>query len=448
MEPARRIIKENPFRTVGVLQPEEGTWTVSKRFHHPHPLRAVRDRFRAENEFRVLRTLYDRGVRVPRPLEVLRRGRAWEVRMQWIPDALSLEDALPAARERGTLGDLAEELGLLLSSVFRAGVLHPDLHIGNVLVDPAGKPWLVDFQQAKLVSRWKEADAEDVLLTALVGLREITTVACRQRMFLAFAAGLPRELAGVQANAKALLSRVEREGRGERRRRLEVARARWLRASSLCRPAKHLGPERVLCRRDLAGEVLRRLAGPRPPADPSAEPAFYFLDGLPLDALRSAWSSTGRLLEHRLPALRPALFVDAERPWAGFEGPGPLAPCEGTPRAEFARRLGELLGALHERGLDPERLGPDELVQDERGALLLTPRARFTPYEPASDLHSPDQRLRAVVHTGVEARHPLEFVRGYVSAFRRNRREMELVARSLGAVLTPDRAVSTAGRAR
>ena len=33
-----------------------------------------------------------------------------------------------------------------------AGVYHPDLHPGNVMIDPQGQAWLIDFDKAVLFS--------------------------------------------------------------------------------------------------------------------------------------------------------------------------------------------------------------------------------------------------------------------------------------------------------
>jgi membrane-associated phospholipid phosphatase/tRNA A-37 threonylcarbamoyl transferase component Bud32 len=76
-------------------------------------------------------------------------------------DAAQVEDAL--------LTELWRQVGLL----HRAGIAHGDLVTANCMVDPEGRPWLVDFDQAHAASgsAMVERDRAELLaaLTALVG---------------------------------------------------------------------------------------------------------------------------------------------------------------------------------------------------------------------------------------------------------------------------------------
>ena len=76
-------------------------------------------------------------------------------------DAAQVEDAL--------LTELWRQVGLL----HRAGIAHGDLVPGNCMVDPEGRPWLVDFDQAQAASgsAMVERDRAQLLaaLAALVG---------------------------------------------------------------------------------------------------------------------------------------------------------------------------------------------------------------------------------------------------------------------------------------
>jgi undecaprenyl-diphosphatase len=76
-------------------------------------------------------------------------------------DAAQVEDAL--------LTELWRQVGLL----HRAGIAHGDLVPANCMVDPEGRPWLVDFDQAQAASgsAMVERDRAELLaaLTALVG---------------------------------------------------------------------------------------------------------------------------------------------------------------------------------------------------------------------------------------------------------------------------------------
>jgi glycosyltransferase 2 family protein len=76
-------------------------------------------------------------------------------------DTAQLEDAL--------LTELWRQVGLL----HRAGIAHGDLVPANCMVDPGGRPWLVDFDQAHAASgsAMVQRDRAELLaaLTALVG---------------------------------------------------------------------------------------------------------------------------------------------------------------------------------------------------------------------------------------------------------------------------------------
>ncbi|MFQ5505141.1 MAG: lipopolysaccharide kinase InaA family protein, partial [Planctomycetota bacterium] len=68
----------------------------------------------------------------------------------------TLESALdsaadPAARARAV--ELCHEAGELIARACRVGLVHRDLHLGNVFVDQADKPWLLDLHGARFKDR-------------------------------------------------------------------------------------------------------------------------------------------------------------------------------------------------------------------------------------------------------------------------------------------------------
>ncbi|HVS17816.1 MAG TPA: lipopolysaccharide kinase InaA family protein, partial [Planctomycetota bacterium] len=155
-----RTLKSSPARSVR-LESEPGAGDdarrVVKRFAGSGLFAATRDAARARREHELLSELHARGLPVPRPFSLERRDDGWEVAMQWIPRARSLAELLHAGETR----DLpARALGELLARLQSAGVDHPDLHPGNVLIDDTGGVWAIDFHKARRVARLSAARLE------------------------------------------------------------------------------------------------------------------------------------------------------------------------------------------------------------------------------------------------------------------------------------------------
>jgi len=105
------------------------------------------DRTRPFAEWRVNRRLLDAGLPVPEPLAAAfeRHGPFYQGALltRLIPDA----DPLPKAAGRMASQDW-KNLGEMLGSAAGAGLRHPDLNANNILMDSAGKFWLLDFDRA------------------------------------------------------------------------------------------------------------------------------------------------------------------------------------------------------------------------------------------------------------------------------------------------------------
>ncbi len=108
----------------------------------------------AVREFLVASALRKVGLPVPEPLLLLRRVNGCDVLFsRWIVGARDLaavwrDESFGPQQRR----ELARELGALVRRLHAAGVVHCDLHPGNVLVDPTAAPadrlWLIDFHRA------------------------------------------------------------------------------------------------------------------------------------------------------------------------------------------------------------------------------------------------------------------------------------------------------------
>lgn len=136
----------------------------------------IADRYLLDNrprrELEVLRALTARGFPVPAPL-----GVCWERRGPWYRGAIATAEVngvnlLTALRapEAGTEA-LLRDCGARIREMHDLGVWHADLHPGNVLVTEAG-PWLLDFDNARLMARVSDAARRRNLLRFLRGMRK------------------------------------------------------------------------------------------------------------------------------------------------------------------------------------------------------------------------------------------------------------------------------------
>jgi len=307
------LLRERATRSVHLEHDPAGRAVVVKRFHDPRALGPLVDGLRAWREHSALARLHAAGLPVPRPLGVTRAGRSFELRQEAVPGARALGEFLGgAARPPRGWRALLGALGALLARLHALGLEHGDLHAGNVLVDAAGRPWLIDLARLRRGARGAARRRSELELATALG-REFLDARTR----LAFLAGYRRALA---PDARPRLARaarlaLEEAGRARRRALVELGLNRWLRESS-----------RVTQGAD--GSFTRRAA----PA--SAAPDALELRGASAP-LRAAWLEAARLHEHRLPTVVP-LRLEAAR--ALFERPAHGAPDEAAYQALRADR--------------------------------------------------------------------------------------------------------------
>ncbi|HZH57682.1 MAG TPA: 3-deoxy-D-manno-octulosonic acid kinase [Burkholderiaceae bacterium] len=100
---------------------------------------------RSLNEFDVLRTLYETGLPVPRPLAAAfwRHGLTYR--------AAILVERLHGVKPLASALDVAdsEQVARTIYAMHEQGVWHADLNAYNILLDEEGRAWLIDFDKAR-----------------------------------------------------------------------------------------------------------------------------------------------------------------------------------------------------------------------------------------------------------------------------------------------------------
>lgn len=326
--------------------PGSGRARIVKRFERGGPLGWIRDRRNARREFALLRELHARGLPVPRPLGLERRGAGFEVAMERIEGETLLErcgDADPAGS-----AELAHRLGRLLARLQRAGLDHPDIHARNVLVRPDGELVAIDFHAARLRRPLRTAALPPTwrrdLVVGAAGLRDGTARTFRARALRAWLAELqPRMERGER---HALARSIEAEARRFRRAFVLKRRRRWTRIGTACRAVVDARAEPVgLAARELSeADEARLRAALESGADELAGAWHWLLIRTDPRRARALQEIAGRLAEHELAAARPALWI--QRPAAAValalpRGARPLAAGDIDPieRARFEARL-------------------------------------------------------------------------------------------------------------
>ena len=147
---------------------------------------------RAQREFEMLDIVGALGINVPEPIAYAHRGRlfyqAWLVTRE-IHQPLSL--ARLSLQDERKSGAAMQSVIEQISALIQNDILHVDLHPGNVVVDNAGKVYLLDFDKGRVyqgnrqklknryLTRWQRAVSKhelpnmlsDILRTGLEDAR-------------------------------------------------------------------------------------------------------------------------------------------------------------------------------------------------------------------------------------------------------------------------------------
>jgi len=103
-------------------------------------------RTRAFAELHLLAKLYAQGLAVPRPL-----AAAWHRRAGLVYTAVLLTQRIPDVQTLAQARDHADPhtIAHAIAALHDAGVWHADLNAHNILLDAAGKVWLIDFDRGR-----------------------------------------------------------------------------------------------------------------------------------------------------------------------------------------------------------------------------------------------------------------------------------------------------------
>ena len=114
------------------------------------------ERCRSFREWRLLAHMRDLQLPVPQPLAALcsRSGRRYQAALltRWIDNAVPLHQRLEQASDAHADGLFSLVLQAI-ADLHAAGVYHPDLNFGNVLIDASDSVWLIDFDRARLLDQ-------------------------------------------------------------------------------------------------------------------------------------------------------------------------------------------------------------------------------------------------------------------------------------------------------
>ena len=117
------------------------------------------DRTRSFAEFRLTRALQALGLPVPQPIAAMYQRRGASYRAAILVERLQDVRSLAQLAQDDPAGAPWEKAGRLVARFHRAGLDHADLNAHNLLFDPAGKGWLIDFDKGELripATAWRE----------------------------------------------------------------------------------------------------------------------------------------------------------------------------------------------------------------------------------------------------------------------------------------------------
>ena len=117
-----------------------------------------RGELRSLCEYKILSHLRGKNILVPEPVAVVVRmgncGLSYQtaIVMRAIPGGRNLLEFArsfgDSAQDIEVFADGCRQAGVLAQKILANGIFHPDLHLGNAIIDDRGDVWLLDFDKA------------------------------------------------------------------------------------------------------------------------------------------------------------------------------------------------------------------------------------------------------------------------------------------------------------
>jgi glycosyltransferase 2 family protein len=143
-------------------------WRAVRRLtrrRHTRPVRVGSPHHEVEHEASMALLAARAGVRTPEVLLVRSFDNGAGMLVQRRVPGANLRETEPARIDDDLLTELWRQVGLL----HRAGIAHGELVPANVMVDPDGRPWLVDFDQARAAAAGPPLERDRAELLAALG---------------------------------------------------------------------------------------------------------------------------------------------------------------------------------------------------------------------------------------------------------------------------------------
>ena len=354
-----------------------------------------------------------------------------------IDDVQTLHDYVAGSRNNINAGlrqTLARSLGQLIAVLHRRGLVHRDLHAGNILVRPqpdgSVRLWLIDLHAISSCRRLSAKQVADNLAMFGVFFTLRATPADRQRFFEAYWHSVRREPTAVsgwvRSRDPAALAGVEhlieKSCAAQWQKTVDKADRKWFRGHrkliiarnehTHCRGIAELGEELVnaVCVQPAVLDSGERPAGEIRTSDGTSARRRWLGRTCDWTESRTIWEIGHALLRRGIPVARPLLFAEThtdgcEKDWLLTE---PTSPCRGTSLSTTVVRCAAILRRLHEQrflhqALNSEsfRRMDDQIVLD--GIEHVASRRRVSPQDRVEQLAalnrsdsgvSPTDRLR------------------------------------------------------
>lgn len=109
------------------------------------------DTTRSIQEFKLLQTLMEAGVNVPRPIAARAVRSGYTYRADLLSERISNAKDLVAILQENPLSEaMYKKIGQEIAKMHQAHVNHTDLNIHNILIDDQNTIWIIDFDKCAL----------------------------------------------------------------------------------------------------------------------------------------------------------------------------------------------------------------------------------------------------------------------------------------------------------